>query len=183
MKALMIFADGFEDVEAIATRDVLVRGRVEVVDATINSEDKVVTSHKMNLVNFAKLKDINIKEFDALILPGGSRGVNNLLASDLVTDTLKEARKNDLLICAICAAPMVLAKAGLLKEQPFTCYPGCEEGLDGLYTGEEVVILDKMITARSMLYSIPFGLAILEKLKGLETRKRVYDQIAGYVKK
>ena len=61
----------------------------------------------------------------------------------------------------------------------FTCYPGCETELDGIYTGEEVVITDRIITARSMLYSIPFGLAIIEKLLGKVKRDQIYKQIAG----
>ena len=86
-------------------------------------------------------------------------------------------------MCAICAAPMVLGKLGILKNKKFTCYPGCETDLDGIYTGEEVVVLDKLITARSMLFSIPFGLAIIEKLLGKEVRDRIYSQIAGLTSK
>ena len=179
MKVLMIFADGFEDVEAIVTRDVLIRAGIEVVDARINDKDLVVASHKLHLTNFVYLGDVNLKDFKAVILPGGSRGVNNLLASQLVLKVVKEAHELGLLISAICAAPMVLGEAGLLTDKRFTCYPGCEEGLDGIYTGEEVVVLDNMITARSMLYSIPFGLAIIEKLLGKDRKEVIYRQIAG----
>ena len=179
MKVLMIFADGFEDVEAIATRDVLIRAGIEVIDSTINNEDRVIASHKLYLSHFAKLNEVNFNEMDAVILPGGSRGVENLLRSDLVIKTIKELYLADKYICAICAAPMVLGKAGILKDKKFTCYPGCEAGLDGIYTGEEVVVTDKVITARSMLYSIPFGLAIIEKLLGKVKRDQIYKQIAG----
>lgn len=82
-------------------------------------------------------------------------------------------------MCAICAAPMVLGKNGLLHNKPYTCYPGCNEGLDGIYTGEEVVVSDNIVTARSMLYSVPFGLKIIELLLGLDTKERIYKQIAG----
>ena len=94
MKALLLFADGFEDVEAIATRDILIRAGIEVYDAKID-EDKqiVVSSHKMSLIGFKSLKNINIDEFTALILPGGSRGVNNLLRSSEVDYLVKEFNK------------------------------------------------------------------------------------------
>lgn len=180
MKVLIIYADGFEDVEALATRDVLVRAKIDVIDAKINEDNEIVTSsHNLSIKGFKSLNNIDVNDFDAVILPGGSRGVNNLLKSDKVISLLKEFANKDKLVCAICAAPMVLNKAGLLKEKRFTCYPGCEKGLDGIYTGEEVVVLDKIITARSMLYSIPFGLAIIEKLLGKEVRDTIYRQIAG----
>lgn len=180
MKVLIIYADGFEDVEALATRDVLVRAKIDVIDAKINEDNEIVTSsHNLSIKGFKSLNNIDVNDFDAVILPGGSRGVNNLLKSDKVISLLKEFHSKNKLVCAICAAPMVLNKAGLLKEKRFTCYPGCEKGLEGIYTGEEVVVLDKVITARSMLYSIPFGLAIIEKLLGKEVRDTIYRQIAG----
>lgn len=180
MKVLILYADGFEDVEALATRDVLVRAKIDVMDVKINESEQLVTSsHKVSISGFKSIKNINADEFNAIILPGGSRGVNNLLNSNEVIELVKEFHNKNKLVCAICAAPMVLNKAGLLKEKRFTCYPGCEKGLEGIYTGEEVVVLDRLITARSMLYSIPFGLAIIEKLLGKEVRDTIYRQIAG----
>ena len=184
MKVLVIYADGFEDVEAIATRDVLVRAGISVYDAKISEDNEiVVSSHKMSLTGFKSLKNLNTDEFEAIILPGGSRGVNNLLQSDEVDRLVKEFYLKSKLVCAICAAPMVLAKNGLLHNKRYTCYPGCNEGLDGIYTREEVVVSDNIVTARSMLYSIPFGLKIIELLLDKETSDRVYSQIAGLAKK
>ena len=84
MKLLMVFANGFEDVEAIATRDVLIRGGIEVVDATINEDGNVTASHKINLTGLKRLSDLDLSSFEGIILPGGSLGVQNLLRSDLV---------------------------------------------------------------------------------------------------
>lgn len=184
MKVLMIYADGFEDVEALATRDVLVRAGISVYDAKINDDEElVISSHKVALSGFKSLKNINVDEFEAIILPGGSKGVNNLLKSIEVDRLVKEFYAKHKLVCAICAAPMVLGKNGLLHNRKYTCYPGCNEGLDGIYTGEEVVVSDNIVTARSMLYSIPFGLKIIELLLDKETSDRVYSQIAGLTKK
>ncbi len=184
MRVLIIYADGFEDVEAIATRDVLVRAGIEVLDAKINEDSQiVVSSHKMSLTGFLSTKNINVEEFSAIILPGGSRGVNNLLQCNEVDRLVKEFNDVHKWVCAICAAPMVLAKNGLLHNKRYTCYPGCNEGLDGLYTGEEVVVTDNIVTARSMLYSIPFGLKIVELLVNKETSDRIYLQIAGLTRK
>lgn len=180
MKVLIIYADGFEDVEAIATRDVLVRAGIEVIDAKISEDSQiVVSSHKISLTGLKSLKNINVNDFEAIILPGGSRGVNNLLACPEVDRLVKEFNNAHKWVCAICAAPMVLGKNGLLHNKAYTCYPGCNEGLDGLYTGEEVVVTDSIVTARSMLYSIPFGLKIIELLLDKECSNRIYKQIAG----
>lgn len=180
MKVLLLFADGFEDVEAIATRDVLIRAGIEVYDAKINDDNQiVVASHKIALAGLKSLKNINVDEFEAIILPGGMRGVNNLLASSEVERLLKEFNNKHKRVCAICAAPMVLSKAGLLKGKRFTCYPGCEEGLEGIYTGEEVVVTNNIITGRSMYFSIAFGLKIIELLLSKQDSDRIYRQIAG----
>lgn len=180
MKVLIIYADGFEDVEALATRDVLVRAGISVYDSKINDDEElVISSHKVALSGFKSFKNIDVDEFAAIILPGGSKGVNNLLKSIEVDILLKEFYENHKLVCAICAAPMVLGKNGLLHNRPYTCYPGCNEGLDGIYTGEEVVVSDNIVTARSMLYSIPFGLKIIELLIDKECSDRIYKQIAG----
>lgn len=175
----MLFADGFEDTEAIASRDVLVRAGIEVVDASINENSEVVASHKVYLNRLKRLSELNLAEFSGIILPGGSQGVNNLLNSKEVIELVRRFYSEDKYVCAICAAPMVLSKAGILNDKRFTCYPGCEEGLEGIYTGEEVVVTDKIVTARSMLYSVQFGLKIVELLVGKDIANRVYSGIAG----
>ena len=184
MKVLMLFADGFEDVEAVATRDVLVRAGIEVTDARINGDREIViSSHKMSFNGFFDASKVNPREYEAIILPGGSRGVQNLLRSKVVDSLVSEFAKEDKYLCAICAAPMVFGKLGLLKGKKYTCYPGCNEGLVGEYTGNEVEVDGKLITGRSMLYSIPFGLQIIEILLGKEVKERVYLGIAGLSKK
>ena len=163
MKVLMLFANGFEDVEAVATRDVLVRAGISVYDARIDeNREIVVSSHKMSFSGLKSAKNINVGEYEAIILPGESVGVSNLLQSSLVDELVQEFYRAGKYVCAICAAPMVLGKNGLLHNRRYTCYPGCNEGLDGIYTGEEVVVTDNIVTGRSMLYIVPFGLKIIE---------------------
>lgn len=185
MRAVILYANGFEDVEAIATRDVLVRAGIEVVDLlteNIYSEFEVKSSHGLFLNRFNKASDFNI-DFDALILPGGGLGVKNLLASLETKRLLDIAFKKQKLVCAICAAPMVLGKYGYLKNKKYTCFAGCNEGIDGDFTAKEVEIDGNIITARSMLYSIPFGLAIIERLLGKSISDSVYKQIEGLNRK
>ena len=179
MKGLIVLADGFEDVEALAPRDLLVRAGVNMTTASINGGLSVMTSHGVKLFTDVLLEDVRSEDYDFIILPGGGRGTQNLLRSDLLGSLLLEFNKQKKLISAICAAPMVLAKAGLLHNKRFTCFKGCEEGLDGVFTGEEVVKDDNIITGRSMLYSVPFGLMIIETLLGKEIRAKIEQQIRG----
>ena len=185
MKAVILYANGFEDVEAIATRDVLVRAGIDVVDLlteNIYEDHEVKSSHGLFLDGFFKACNY-MGDFDALILPGGGLGVKNLLDSVETKRLLDKAFKENKLVCAICAAPMVLGKYGYLKGKKYTCFAGCNEGINGEFTAEEVVVDGNIITARSMLYSIPFGLMIIERLLGKSVSEKVYKQIEGLNRK
>lgn len=185
-KVAILYADGFEDVEALATRDVLIRGGVEVFDLRVENNvnpQYVKASHNLDLANFDLASRHNPNEFDAVILPGGGLGTQNLLISKEAERYLKAMSDNHKLMCAICAAPMVLGKYGYLHNKRFTCFAGCNEGLDGVFTAGEVEVDDNVITARSMLYSVKFGLTILEKLLGKEAKDKIYKQIEGLNRK
>ena len=180
MHGLLLLADGFEDTEALTTRDVLIRSGMKITCASIKDDPLVTSSHGISFsINNKLLKDLDLNEYDFLILPGGGRGTQNLLASELVSKTVHHFMAKHQLVCAICAAPMVLAKLGYLHNKKFTCYKGCEDGLDGIYTGERVERVDNIITGRSMLCSVDFALTIIEALQGKEQREKIYDQING----
>ena len=179
MKGLILLANGFEDVEALAPRDILIRGGVDVITASIDQNIEVQSSHKIYVKANLLLKDVNKEDYDFLILPGGGLGTQNLLNSKSVSDIVTHFINNHKLVCAICAAPMVLGKLGYLKGHRYTCFKGCNEGIDGIFTMNEVESDDNIITARSMLYSVPFGLTILEQLLGKAIRNKVEIAIKG----
>ena len=180
MHGLLLLADGFEDTEALTTRDVLIRSGLIITCASIKDDPLVTSSHGISFsINNKLLKDLNLNDYDFLILPGGGRGTQNLLASKLVEQAVHHFMGKHQLVSAICAAPMVLAKYGYLHGKKFTCYRGCEEGLDGIYTGEKVEHVDNIITGRSMLASVDFALEIIETLQGKTQREKIYDQING----
>ena len=179
MHGLILLADGFEDVEALAPRDLLIRAGVKVTTTSISNSFNVTTSHGVLLNADIVLSEVNSDSYDFVILPGGGRGTQNLLKSELVSEVVLEFAKEHKLICAICAAPMVLAKLGLLRNKRYTCFAGCNEGLDGIFTGREVEHDDNIITGRSMLYSVPFGLEIIKTLLGDEIKQKIYKQIEG----
>lgn len=180
MKGLILFADGFEDAEGITTRDALMRGKVEVITASISDTTTVVTSHQLIIKTDILLKDANLNNYQFLILPGGLKGVNNLSSSNKVIETIKYFIEHSKDVYAICAAPSILGKLGYLDHKPFTCYPGFEKGINGEYTNAPVTITSEhIITAKSMAYSLEFALAILIKLMGEKTANHVNKSTKG----
>lgn len=181
-KVAILYADGFEDTEALATRDILVRCGIEIIDLRIESNDDpdfVRASHGIFLAGFDLASNHSPEEFDAVILPGGGLGTQNLLKSKEVERFLAGAHKKGILMCAICAAPMVLGKYGYLHNKRFTCFKGCNEGVDGIFTAKEVEVDGNIITGRAMLYSVKFGLEIARHLVGEEVSNKVAGQITG----
>ena len=180
MKLLMLLADGFEDTEALTTRDVLIRAGIEVTTASITDRLEGQSSFGVHVLADALLKLIfDTTPYDGIILPGGGRGTRNLSESPLVEMYLQKFASNNKLLCAICAAPSVLGKYGYLIGHKYTCFAGFNEGITGDFNGNEVEVSDNIITARSMHYSIPFALAIIEKLVGKETKEKVLVGLQG----
>lgn len=186
MKVAMIIRDGFEDVEAIAPYDILIRAGVEVdLIGPTNVMNPIKTGRGLNLKLDKSWNAFyhHYEEYDAIIIPGGNKGVSNILKEDNLDNILHYFNDNNKLIASICAGPTILAKAGILKNRRFTCYKGFEVGIDGIYTGAEIELDGNILTARSMLYSIQFGLKIVEILLGKEASGKIYTQIEGLTKK
>ena len=180
MKVLMLLADGFEDTEALTTRDVLLRAGIEVTTASISDRLEVESSFGVHLLSDALLKLIfDTTPYSAIVLPGGGRGTKNLSESKLVQMYLEKFSKQDKLLCAICAAPSILGKYGYLIGHKYTCFAGFNEGIAGDFTGNEVEKSGNIITARSMQYSIPFALTIIEELLGKEAKEKVQIGLRG----
>ena len=173
---LILLADGAEECEALVTRDVLLRAGLNVVTQSINERNEVLSQNKF-LIKCDTSFDVDLNEFDAIVLPGGGRGTMNLDNYEKMDHILDHFFKKHKVVAAICAAPMVLGHRGCLKNKHFTCFSGCEEGLDGFYTGKEVEMDDNIITARSMYYASEFALKIVSKLLGEETSNKVSRSI------
>jgi protein deglycase len=157
---VMLIAEGFEETEAIATADVLVRLGFELCLTGVESE-VVIGAHGITLKTDRLISDIKLDDFDALVLPGGMPGAINLRDSDAVIDLVQNAEVAGKVIAAICAAPMVLARAGVIEDKRVTCYPGFEEHLTGAnYTAARCEQDGKIITARGVGTSFEFGAAI-----------------------
>ena len=177
MKILAFYTNGSEDAEFVITVDLLRRARIECLTVSISDDDFIYTSHNLSTKPDAKLKDLTDEEimsYDGLFLPGGKVGVSNLSQCDRLLKIIKEFHDNNKLVSAICAAPSVLSKAGIMSNHRFTCYDGWETLIDGTYEKAMPYVVDKnVITGRSLNYSIDFTLAIIEYLTGSENREKV----------
>jgi protein deglycase len=173
--AIIILADGFEEIEAITPIDLLRRAGIQVSIIGLHLLE-VRGSHDI-VVKAATLFDDFKGPFDALVLPGGP-GHKHLLGSDKLLEMIRAAAARNLLCAAICAAPTVLAKAGILKGKKATCFPGEEKNLTGaIFVEKETVVDENIITSRGAGTSVNFGLEIIAYLAGREKADWVAEKI------
>lgn len=181
MKGLIILVNNFEDVEALATIDVLRRSGIIIDTTSLDNKDVITQSNNKIEVDYL-LKDINLNEYDFLILPGGKAVFNILDKNQRIDELIDYFYNNKKLICAICAAPRLIAKRGYFDNLKFTIFPNCLDGeVKGENTNSGVVVEDKFITAKSMYYSIEFALEIINKLQGSEQKEKIEKQIKGII--
>jgi len=174
--AVVVLADGFEEIEAVTPIDLLRRAGVRVVTAGLSGLT-VVGARGMAMVCNTTLDRVT-PEWDALILPGGMPGAKNLAASSLVKRCLDDTLERGAWVAAICAAPaFVLGAQGYLKNCQYTCYPGNEDiVLGGIYRTEAVVVDGLFVTSRGVGTASAFALKLLELLapeKALDVARAV----------
>lgn len=173
-KALVILADGFEEIEAVSCIDILRRAGIAVTLAGLN-DIKITGSRKIILLADKKLTELT-EEFDVCVLPGGSTGAENLSHSEKVNFIIKQMNKEGGLIAAICASPaIVLAPLGILDNKSAACFPGMQEYFNKstTYKNSPVVIDGNIITSQGPGTSLLFALTIVEKLCGKEISDKV----------
>lgn len=166
-KALMVFADGFETVEALMTVDILRRGGIEVTMASIYDSLEVTSAQDIRITTDSMLKNENIMGYDIIILPGGQPGTTNLGQSPDVKLAVMAMNGVKKWVAAICAAPTVFGQYGILQGKNACCYPGLEENLtDANVTYDPVTVDGNIITSRGLGTALDFALTILEQLAG-----------------
>lgn len=163
----MFFADGFEEVEAIAALDVIRRAGIEIESVGIGSKE-IRGAHNITVICDKTEDEISVSDkLCGIILPGGMPGTTNLQNNVTVNKFIDFCVENNLFLCAICAAPMILGQKGLLINKEATCFPGFERYLEGASLSSEYVCTDgKIITAKGMGSAVNFGLAIVSAVKG-----------------
>lgn len=176
MKKIFLFlADGFEEIEAISTVDVLRRGGIHVVTVSISKNMEVKGAHNVPVIADILLSEIAENDADCLVFPGGMPGAKNLSENKLLMSMLQRHFDKKGWIAAICAAP-ALVLGGLKTDRTLrlTCYPGFEEYLPNAEVLPQGVVIDgNVITAKGPAFSAAFGLSVVEHLLGSDVAKEV----------
>ena len=174
----VLLGTGFEETEAIAPVDLLRRAGVEVTTVGING--KIVKgSHGIGVEADMTLEETDFSDLEMIVLPGGLGGVASCRASKAALDALARAWQDGKFVAAICAGPTVLADLGITDGKTCTCYPGCEGGMGNAKMAENAVAVQdgRLITGTSAGCAIPFGLKLIEALKGPEAAETIRRQI------
>jgi 4-methyl-5(b-hydroxyethyl)-thiazole monophosphate biosynthesis len=160
-------------VEAITPADFLDRGGVKVILAGIGGKT-IKGGHGITINADCELSAAP-KEIDCLVIPGGSKGAENIAASGLAIELIKETYKKGKLVAAICAAPaVVLPKTGIIKGKKVTCFPGLEDKLEGATWLEDRVVTDgNLVTSRGAGTAAEFAIKLVELLAGKTTAEKI----------
>ncbi len=170
-------ADGFEEVEAIAPYDMLLRAGVQIKTVSIGETKTVTGAHGIRVEADMLLSELD-KAPDHVILPGGMPGAKNLFECKTVTDTVLSVNEKGGIVAAICAAPFILGELGLLHGKKATCFPGFEEHLHGaVLSGERVASDGNIITAVGMGAAVLFGAEIVSSLCGRDKAEEILRSV------
>ncbi|WP_067139267.1 DJ-1 family glyoxalase III [Oceanivirga salmonicida] len=179
MKVVMTLVKDFELLEAVGSIDMLRRADIDLDIVSVFNEDIVMSYHNVGLTVDKKMKDIDLNSYDMLILPGGAGTVNYFNSKELM-QVVKEYNKENKYLAAICAAPSVLAKNGVLNGKNVTAFPSVISDLEKANANvinKGVVVDGKIITGQSAAYSIDFGLTLVETILGKEKRIEIEKSI------
>ena len=174
----VLLGTGFEEVEAIAPVDLMRRAGISVMTVGVTGKT-VYGGHNIGIEADITLDEMDLTDLEMIVLPGGLGGVASARASQGALDALRFAWDNGKFVAAICAGPTVLADLHITDRKEATCYPGCESGMGDakMISGAPCVRDGNLITGMSAGCAIPFGLALIEALKGPEAAKAIEKQI------
>ena len=172
-RVLVLLAQGCEEIEAVTVIDILRRAGVEVTSAGLNNLP-VQASRSVMLLPDTSLDLALQRSFDMVVLPGGQPGTDNLMADQRVISLLQQMAQQGKYVTAICAAPSVLAAAGLLDGRKATCYPTCLDDFPKVHLQNDAVVADgKLITSRGPGTAMDFALMLVELLVSKAKRMEV----------
>ena len=174
-KVALILADGFEEMEAIGTYDILNRGGLDVDIYALSGQD---TAGKFGLTctKLHAFSTFNASYYDALVLPGGP-GYEALEKNERLQKAIKDFMTAGKVVAAICASPTILGRAGYLTGKNYTCFTPMNENFGGTFTDEYATIDGNIVTGQSAAATLDFGLAIVEKMMGKEKADEVKKSI------
>jgi 4-methyl-5(b-hydroxyethyl)-thiazole monophosphate biosynthesis len=172
-RVLVPLAPGFEEIEAVTIIDILRRAHVEVTVAG-TADGPIVGSRRVPIIPDTTLDAVAGSRFDMIVLPGGGEGTANLRRDPRIAEIVKRQAERGGNLAAICAAPTVLADAGLLDRKRVTSYPSYQSEFSASdYRTDRVVIDGRLITSRSPGTALEFALVLVERLVGPDESRRV----------
>lgn len=174
----VFLADGMEEIEALTVVDLLYRAGIPCETVSITNSSVVSSSHDVSIVCDREIDDtrFSFDDYDMLVLPGGMPGTTNLGECDTLTDQVRLFAEDGRQVAAICAAPTILARLGLLEGRRATCFPNLQNVLaeNGATVCQDQVVIDgNIITSKGMGTAIPFGLAIVAHYLGQEVADKL----------
>ena len=174
----ILLGTGFEEMEAIAPLDILRRAGVSVQTVGINGK-VVYGAHNIGIEADIELGEMDLTQLEMIVLPGGLGGVASARASEGTMAALAFAYENQKYVAAICAGPTVLADLHITDGKQTTCYPGCEGGMGSAQVDSTVSCIcdGKVITGASAGCAVPFGLKLVEALKGEAVAAQIAQQL------
>lgn len=175
-KILMLLADGFEEIEALGVTDILRRCDISVELCSTTGDATVTSSRGVKIISdtLFPVQGFSAADYAGIILPGGLPNAHTLRDDPRVIETVRAFFASGKFVCAICAAPCVLERAGILKGKEATSYPGCIEESGCRYSEARVVRDETVITSRGPGTACEFGFAVAEALGCGEKAKSVY---------
>jgi 4-methyl-5(b-hydroxyethyl)-thiazole monophosphate biosynthesis len=177
MKAVVALADGFEEIEFSTIVDILRRAGVEVTTASLK-QGYVEGAHGVRVMPDSSIDNVLAGDFDVVVLPGGYPGFVNLGQEQRVLDLVKEMDKGGKYIAAICGAPSVLSKIGVVEGKKATINPGCKDMLVGAqYVDQRVVVDGRVITSQAPGTAMDFAMRLVEVLLGRDKMEELKARV------
>ncbi len=177
-KVIILLADGLEEIEALTQVDYLRRVGIKIDMVSISNNITITGDHNIIFKAEKFLDNIDLNDYDGIIIPGGMAGVERLMESKETLKSIKYMNDNKKMIAAICAGPLVLDKAEVLSNRQFTCYTGIEKGiLKGRHSKKSSVVDENIITAAGPAYAQKFSFEIINYLLGKDKVKKLKEDI------
>ena len=174
----MLLGTGFEETEAVAPLDLMRRAGIQVLTVGVSGKT-VYGSHGIGIEADITVDQMDLTQLEMIVLPGGLGGVASVSACEEAMNALRFAHENNRFVAAICAGPTVLADLHITDDKQTTCYPGCEGGMGSAKVDGGVACIrdGKVITGASAGCALPFGLKLVEALKGEAAAKETATQL------
>ena len=177
MRVIVPLVEGFEEIEFNTIVDILRRAEIEVV--TVGLKEGIIEgSHKVKIISDTSIDKIDPNDFDAVVLPGGYPGFINLGEDERVLKLVREMDKAGKYVAAICGAPFVLSRAGILEGKTATIHPAVKDMLTGARYSEKRVVVDgKLVTSQAPGSAMEFAMKLVEILTGEDNMEKVNGEV------